>query len=522
MSPQQLVQNVLLGAGVSVSNIQYTGSLSAIGSFIGTSSNIGIPSGIILATGNISDAIGPNNSGFAGLDLSKPGDQQLTNIAGYDTYDAAVLEFDFIPSSDTIRFNYVFGSEEYPEYVCSSYNDVFAFFLTGPNPLGGMYNNKNIALIPNTTIPVAINSINSGSPGSSYTASGCISLSYSNYYIDNINGTTVQYDGFTKVLEAVAHVVPCQTYHIKIAIADAGDGIYDSGVFLEAKSFSSPTVDISAIASTNDSIMVEGCGVAVFTFTRDNASSSQPFTIHYIIGGTATNGVDYQDINGNPIADSIVFMPGQDSAFLIINPIFDGIPENDETVTILIPQILSCSNDTVKATIYIKNVNPMVINITGDTVICPQLGESSNINVNFTGGYGPFQYIWEPNISNNATATVTPEQTTTYFVKVIDTCGNAIVSNSITVLVECPIEIPNVFTPNGDGINDFFVIKNIEQYPKSSLIIFNRWGNKVYESSDYKNDWDGANCSDGVYYYILQQSKKNKSYHGIINLIKNG
>jgi len=527
MTPQQLVQNILLGSGVTVSNIQFTGSLNAIGSFTGTSSNIGIPSGIILASGNIVDAVGPNNSAFAGVNLFQPGDAQLTAIAGNDTYDAAVLEFDFVPSADTIRFNYVFGSEEYPEYVCSSYNDVFAFFLSGPNPLGGMYNSKNIALIPGTLTPVAINSINSGTPGGSYPASGCTSLAHSSYYVNNTGGATVQYDGFTKVLQAVAHVVACQTYHIKIAIADAGDGIFDSGVFLEAKSFSSPTLNISAVGSTNDSLMVEGCGAAVYTFTRDNASNSQPFTIHFLIGGTAINGVDYQDLNGNPIADSIVFLPGQDTAFLIINPIFDGISEQDETVILAIPQILSCTNDTVKAIIYIKNVDPMNVEIQGETLICTQspVNESATLTSFLTGGYGPFYYSWSTNVdsatfSTEASVTVKPDQTTTYFLMVKDTCGNATVSNSITVVVECPIIIPNIFTPNGDGVNDKFEITNINQYPNSNLVVFNRWGKQVFESNDYKSDWTGEGCADGVYYYILNQAKLEKSYHGTVTILR--
>lgn len=536
MTPQQLVQNVLLGTGVTVTNIQFTGHATAIGSFNGQATNVGIPTGVILASGNISDAIGPNNLDFSGDNLNQPGDIQLTNIAGFDTYDAAILEFDFVPSSDTVRFNYVFGSEEYPEYVCSDYNDVFAFFLSGPNPMGGNYNNKNIALIPGTNTPVAINSVNSGTPGGGYSSSQCTSLAHSNYYVDNTNGSTIQYDGFTKVFEAVAQVVPCQTYHIKIAIADAGDGIYDSGVFLEAKSFSSPTITISAIGSTSDSLMVEGCGAAVYTFTRDNAASAQPFTINYIIGGTATNGVDYQDLNGNPIVDSVYFLPGQDSAFLIINPIFDGIPEGEETVTLLIPQVLSCTNDTIRATIYIKNVDPMNVQIEGETLICPPTLSTINQNIpsdsillnsTLSGGYGPFYYDWYTSTDTTTLSTesshfVQPEQSTTYILTVRDTCGNATVSNSITVEVECPIELFNVFTPNGDGFNDKFEIKFIEHYPGSKLVVFNRWGKIVYESTDYKNDWDGSGCSDGVYYFILDQVKDGETnqHHGTVTILR--
>lgn len=94
-------------------------------------------------------------------------------------------------------------------------------------------------------MPVAINTVNPGIPGSGYPSSGCTSLSYSQYYVNNDGGQTIQFDGFTVPLKAFAHVVPCQTYHIKLAIADGTDHIYDSGVFFQAGSFSSPSYEIN-------------------------------------------------------------------------------------------------------------------------------------------------------------------------------------------------------------------------------------------------------------------------------------
>ena len=153
LTPAQLVQNVLLGAGVTASNITYNGVAVAAGSFNGATSNIGFASGVILATGDVNVAVGPNNSGSlsnggAGTSSTDP---ELMSIATNTLYDAAILEFDFIPVSDTVKFRYVFGSEEYPEYVCSDYNDVFGFFISGPNPAGGTYTNNNIAIIPGSS-----------------------------------------------------------------------------------------------------------------------------------------------------------------------------------------------------------------------------------------------------------------------------------------------------------------------------------------------------------------------------------
>ncbi|HPS84168.1 MAG TPA: choice-of-anchor L domain-containing protein, partial [Bacteroidales bacterium] len=300
LTPTQLVQNVLLGGGISVSNVTFTGGAEMRGTFEGTS-NLGIDTGLILATGDIAVSIGPNTYISHSDGGGVAGDSQLDALIGSSTNDAAVLEFDFVPSSDTIRFFYVFGSEEYPEYVCSEFNDVFAFFLSGPNPLGGNYNNVNIAKIPGTNIPVAINSINPGAEGAYGDPGGCTTLAYSSLYNDNTSGTTIEYDGFTDVLEASANVIACSTYHIKIAIADVTDGAYDSGVFLKAKSFSSPAVGITAVGSSFDSTMVEGCGYATYTFTR-GGDLANPFTINYIIEGDAINGIDYTDLAGNPIA----------------------------------------------------------------------------------------------------------------------------------------------------------------------------------------------------------------------------
>ncbi|KXJ04386.1 hypothetical protein AC249_AIPGENE9558, partial [Exaiptasia diaphana] len=157
MTPQQLVNNVLIGGGVTASNIQYTGSANAIGHFDGVNCNVGLDSGIILTTGTILDVPadqgphGPNDLGGAGVDNNEPGEPLLAAAAGNPSFNAAKLEFDFVPQSDTIKFNYVFASEEYLEFVGGTVNDAFGFFISGPNPAGGNYTNQNIALIPGTT-----------------------------------------------------------------------------------------------------------------------------------------------------------------------------------------------------------------------------------------------------------------------------------------------------------------------------------------------------------------------------------
>lgn len=232
-SPTAMVQS-LLGAGVTVTNITYTGdTVHASGTFSDPSGAFGILQGIMLTSGSVGTAPGPNNSDSEGPDNLQPGDALLDLYTIGFTQDATILEFDFTSQSDSIEFNYVFGSEEYNEFVGQGYNDVFGFFLSGP----GITGIQNVALVPGTNTPVIIDSINNG-----YTPTGQVSTgpcTNCQYYVDNYLGTAIQYDGYTTVLTARAGVIPCETYHIKLAIADVTDGVYDSGVFIEGGSFKS-------------------------------------------------------------------------------------------------------------------------------------------------------------------------------------------------------------------------------------------------------------------------------------------
>ncbi|MEI6817235.1 MAG: choice-of-anchor L domain-containing protein [Bacteroidota bacterium] len=428
LTPAQLVQNVLLGTGVSVSNITYTGSDSAYGSFNGTASNIGFSSGVILCTGNIDYAVGPNGNCCAGYSAGMPGDAQLTAICGQTTNDAAIIEFDFVPTSDTVKFRYVFGSEEYPEFVGSIFNDVFAFFISGPGIIG----TPNIALIPNTTTSVSINNVNNGSQDCAFggPVGPCVNCAY---YVDNCNGTTVEYDGFTTPLIAKHVVIPCQTYHIKIAIADAVDGVFDSGVFLEAGSFTGGAVSVTNHTHQHnnvvDTMAVEGCTTGAFVFTLPQVQNTA-YTIHFIVGGTATNGVDYPWI-----ADSLVIPAGQLVDSIVIAPFYDGITEANETVILTIQNVTLCSTSNDSIMLWIKNVDAMTATISNDTVVCPN--QSVPVTVTPTGGYGVYTYLWDNGLGTSNNVTISAAVSTTYTVTITDDCGNTL-TKSIFIDVTSP------------------------------------------------------------------------------------
>lgn len=432
MTPSQLVQNVLLGTGITASNITFSGDSTARGSFNGSASNIGFSSGLILATGNISNSIGPNNIDSQTSDFGTSStDPELTAIASSNILDVAILEFDFIPVSDSIKFRYVFASEEYPEYVCSDFNDVFGFFVSGPNPAGGTYTNKNIAIVPSSSPPlaVAINTVNPGVPGANSGGGACTSLAYSSLYFDNETppGTTVQYDGFTKPLTAKEAVICGQTYHIKIAIADVGDGSYDSGVFLEAGSFSSQGVMIIpqiSYGGLNDSVLFEGCGQACINFIR-TSNLSQTDTITVSIGGTAVNGVDYNTGSaGIPLSSQLIFQAGQDSILYCINAVSDGSSEGLETILLSISQTGPCIQTSTNAEIYLSEPAPMTIS-TSSIILCNG-GESVILNANVGGGVEPYSYLWSNGAAPIANPTVTVNTTTTFVVTVNDACTSSI------------------------------------------------------------------------------------------------
>lgn len=221
----------IVGEGVSYSNVSYTGTkgqvVGSAGLFNnGNAAGIGISQGILLGSGYALNARGPNATDGATDNLGTGGDADLTALSGFVTNDATVLEFDFVPDGDTVFIQYVFSSEEYNEYVFSSFNDVFAFFVNG----------TNIALVPGTNLPVTINNVNEGDPY----GSACTNCQY---YVNNDPSDggpffDIEPDGFTTVLTGFAVVNSGQTNHIKLAIADASDSALDSWVFIKAESFS--------------------------------------------------------------------------------------------------------------------------------------------------------------------------------------------------------------------------------------------------------------------------------------------
>ena len=224
----RLVKEVLLGSSVRVSKISYQGSMRGRGIFSCSECNIGIDSGIVLSTGDIEFLKGPNRSNTSSGVNGTSGDENLNKLAFGRTYDAAILEFSFVADFDMVSFTYVFGSEEYDEYVGSPFHDVFGFLLIDEETGESV----NMATIPGTNIPITINTLNGGK--------------FEKYFVTNqrwkpneVEKFNTELDGFTKPLKAYSNVIPGKVYKLKIAIADVNDQQLDSGVFIEKMSFKS-------------------------------------------------------------------------------------------------------------------------------------------------------------------------------------------------------------------------------------------------------------------------------------------
>ena len=627
----QSIVNSLVGSGVTYSSVKYTGATTARGSFNGVKSNIGLKGGIIISTGAIDSATGPNHTPSdgscalynSGTNFGLSGDADLDSIAGAQgTVDAAVLEFDFVPQSSPISFNYVFASNEYPCFVCSHFNDIFAFLITGPNPVSGQpaYMKKNIAIIPSSNPPtyVAINSVNSGIPGPGSSSTDCTSLKYSQDYIDNGNGSTpkqdstVAYHGFTTPFIATIKVVPCRNYHIKLAIADWGDGGYDSAVLLQASSFSSSALQVTSTYTNSaiDSAAVKGCNNAVVTFTLPKPAL-QDTNIIYTIGGTAENGKDYKQLSG-----TIFIQKGQTTSSFTLVPIpykpgfnhqgaltftyrvtlsschtqtftvnilehdfkasispsspdsicvnktqtftVTGLNShgysykwnNDSTYTSFSVTNDNMTNSIVDTTFFVTVTDYQKCNII-DTLNVYKIPDVSKLfTISPDSGFTPLTVNFKYTGTDNATwifgddtpsaLSKLPEFNHVFKYNSSKDKGNGFVTyyakikmgpcedlSEIIVKVPLILNIPNVFTPNGDNKDENFSIQG-NGIMSAEVSIYNRLGVKIFSktydvsslvvdhtlpsgSSNTNNYimWDGKNMSgnkvdDGVYFYVLK------------------
>lgn len=579
----------LVGPGVRISNVQISCPSSKnrpFGYFTDNTGSLDLTEGLILTTGAARNAVGPNNSGSISQGNGNTNkDSDLATIISNNEkqLDACVVEFNVEVFADTLVFDYVFGSDEYPEFI-KDYHDVFGFFISGP----GIPGIVNLALVPGTTDPVSVKNISKSAN--------------SQYFIENGSGSTpfdnlfIQYDGYTKKLESKIAVVPCQMYRLKLAICDVKDDIYDAGIFIGGKSLRTKAPVFSKRSQFQKfRTATEGCnGVFVMLSRQSRIETETSFQLEY--SGTATPGLDYGDV-----PSQLDFASGEKSKEFFIPILSDLIQDDGEEIIISVTNPCPGLPEVDQLKVLIRESFDFDVS---DAVIC--LGDSANLNPEPASGY---QYNWFPdsflscstcpspkssppaitrywvqiqevgsgckavdslevrvkpipeaafklesnpdytnldvfftNQSNFADswswdfgdgATSTEKDPRHYFLSgfAMDTVEYRVVLTARNTEQKCldtattlikignPLNIPTLLTANEDGINDAFFIRGI-QPGKWSVEICNRWGQVVFQTESYNLDWDGRNVEPGIYFFRLQNQPATRSFTGWIQLLK--
>ncbi|MGE4347867.1 MAG: choice-of-anchor L domain-containing protein [Flavobacteriaceae bacterium] len=431
----------IVGQGIVFENASITGAADAIAYYTnGSLSNGTVPgmeSGVILSTGSLatSDAMNGPSSVFKSTSIGNPGFTELSDLVnGEPTFDGIMLEFDFTPSTDVININFQFGSEEYNEWVETDYNDVFAFIITGPDtPPSGW----NLATIPDYSTRLSSSVIHCGNncPADDLTAPYCP------YYIDNCSGVHANtcMDGFTIMLNRQVEVTPCQTYHVKLMLADITDSEYDSWVFIQESGFHTvgPIVKSEIVYANGNDAALEGCVHSELTFFID-----EPLTYNYTfeidVTGTAVAEDDYLEL---PYA--LTIPAGQTSVTIPIIAIQDFVDEGIETIIITYP-----STECDDAVIEIFIDEPYICCFPSDYFDAPTGDSEQTLEQGQTladliiSGYPDAYFVWysDANLTIEIPETTEVTDNTTYYViQEIEGC----LSNALAIHVEVTLSNPD-------------------------------------------------------------------------------
>ncbi|MFK8009954.1 MAG: choice-of-anchor L domain-containing protein [Saprospiraceae bacterium] len=452
---EQMVMDFFDDPSIIISNVTTTGSSSNIAFFDAGGTDLGLDAGIVFCNGevnNIANAADFFTSGSIGVGGDVDIDLMSSMSGSPSSQDAIAIEFDFtVMVSDTMDFNYVFGSEEYPEFANSTFNDAFGFFISGPGTVGPFSNNAyNISTLPGTTTEVAINSVND--------------MQNSQYYIDNGSGQHIVYDGFTTSLPASFVTVANETYHVKMVIADRGDSAFDSGIFL---SFQSLAQDSVLVPPAEFSVTVNDNMLEVLNESKYARTYSWDFG----------NGEVSSERNPSAVMYST---PG------------------DYTVTLTTQNY--CCTDTYTTTVTImETVQPISITTTTTNNPLACFGDqNASIDLAVTGGIAPYTYSWSPNVPNlnNLGAGI-------YEITITDSDG-ATITSQVEITEPDALELTLVSSPETDGNSNGSVNgEDISggspgyQYSWSTGVVANILMN--VPAGDYTvtvTDWNGCTISE--------------------------
>ncbi len=568
----KMIQNILVsGTSVTVTGItQTTGIFDQIGYYSDAAplpGYIGFPSGMVMATGGahrmLYDGWGNTGCGPVPAGIGYPGypgipiqDPDIANtltqvgFGGFPQRNLIVVEFDFTAPAEYVEFYYVFGSAEYESFTCTVFNDIFGFYIDGPDPSNPFvdYDGFNIARVPaNATqtsflsVPVMVNTINSGvasnqpPPPAPIVGFWCDSTGYLNwrdasiFYVNNrpSNGGWCGFNGFTVPLRAYLPVVCDSVYHMKLAICDVRDGAFNSAVILQEASFRAPVnltfeQEPNVVPDDTTGFFYEGCGNASITFKRppdwDFTVGTGDLPIFFELLGDATYGDDFVFTN-NPWDDHFI-IPNWDSLFTLeiqINQ--DFLTENTEDIVIRIWHLAggSCHDDGYYDFVFTISDYEFVELLLVDKVVSHCPGAPVTFEVDITGGIpvfdtlGPKYDIHWSHIGYNEEQTVYPDSSSWFYVNVKDMCAQYTAVDSVFVEVMQYDEL--IAKP----FNDIYICDNVRFdtiFPIDS--ISGGDGDYTYYWKDLYSGWTDTglylNINAGLYQLEVVDGCDNRSF----------
>lgn len=533
---------------VNVTGDNFSAEKKSYGSFTNSSPNFPFQSGVVLSTWSSTESQGPfvrNQGGGSNLWL---GDADLDQALNINSVNATVLKFDFTPLTNTISFNYFFASNEYQDDFPCEYSDGFAFLIKEKESTAAY---QNLAVIPNTTIPVSSTNIH---PAISFmddrTLKTCEASNesfFGQYNNSPTNNSPINYAGQTRVLNAAATVVAGTTYHIKLVIADDRVNYYDSAIFIEAGSFNSKINlgpdrllatnnavcfgedyiidtklpanysykwykdDVLLTSENNPSYTVKSPGIYKVDVTLNPSACvvTNAIKIEYTPETVLKNstliqcdidedGKSFFDLtqadaeiqNNNSGLSTIIYYESLTDAQTEVNPILNNTrytnKSNPQTLIAKTTNSYNCFN-YAELTLELSNdIIPTRIAIITEVKTTNFAGNKNTVTIEYTGvsdyefSIDGIYYQDNPEFLNVAAGTYTA------YARDKNGCG---VSNPFLFYI---LDYPRYFTPNGDGFNDTWTIKNLNTLPQATIHIFDRYGKLLKQFNSANLNWNGT------------------------------
>ena len=461
------------------------GSTNGIGYFEANGSSWPFENGLIMTSGDVANAPGPESGVLLDGTYAWPGDGDLEafipGLNAGDTNNASIIEFEFVPVSNSMSFDFIFAAEEYGTFQCT-FTDAFAFLLTD-----SAGNTTNLAIVPGTDDPISVLTVRDDQYNGS-----CESVNeewFANYYgpggLPPLTSPT-NFIGHTEVMTASATVIPNEVYTIKLVVADDGDTIYDSAVFIDGGSFDIGQLDLGEdILVSSGNALCEGQEIVLDAGALPNNS-----TIEWFMDGALIEG------------ETGVTLAVTETAF------YSAIITVDNT---------DCAyGDDILVEFF---QSPVISPVEDEIIKCANEGYTLEVNIENSDQLNSLTYIWTLNGIDLQTGT----ENTYYLDEMNEESGEFTVTvfddvtycwSSTTINVDfyensyC-VDLPQGLSPNGDGFNDCLILDHLEDREDIDKIeVFNRYGTKIYELNEYIDQWcgsdqDGKVVPVGTYFYII-------------------